>query len=154
MMIIFYFVFFFFHINISMEKKKGKPCQFLVPWHSCFSKLGIFFFFSVFMVIVMLFYSFKEKAQIQFKGNKTAIMSTNILFLLYIISIHMLLPENKYLKIHIYTYICIYTCLIYVYIYTCIYIYMYICVYIHIYTCMYICVCVCVCASVCVCVCV
>lgn len=27
-----YILFFvFFHINVSMEKKKGKPCQFLVP---------------------------------------------------------------------------------------------------------------------------
>lgn len=40
--------------------------------------------------------------------EKTAIMSTNILFLLYISSIHMLLPENKYLNIYIYIYIKIY----------------------------------------------
>lgn len=54
-------------------------------------------------------------------------MSTNILFLLYISSIHMLLPENKYLNIYIY--MCIYTSIylyIFIYIYTYIYIYRYI----------------------------
>lgn len=67
-------------------------------------QLGFLFFFFLFIVI-MLFYSFKRKAQNLDSKGKTAIMSTNILFLLYISSIHMLLPENKYLNIYIYIYI-------------------------------------------------
>ena len=37
----------FFPVFFSYQcfnEKKGKPRQFLVPWHSCFSKLGIFLF--------------------------------------------------------------------------------------------------------------
>lgn len=61
-MIIFYLSFFCF-LFISMSQwKKGKPCQFLVPWHSCFSELGFFLFVSM-VIVLMLFYSSKEKAQ-------------------------------------------------------------------------------------------
>lgn len=53
MMIIFYFVFFsvFFSYQCFNEKK-GKPRQFLVPWHSCFSKLGFYFCFHGYNVIL------------------------------------------------------------------------------------------------------
>lgn len=70
----------------------------------------------------MLFYSLKERHKILIQREKTAIMSTNNLFLLYISSIHMLLPENKYLNIYIYIHLYIY---IYIYIYINIYKYRY-----------------------------
>lgn len=67
-MIIFYFVFFsvFFSYQCFNEKK-GKPRQFLVPWHSCFSKLG---FFVSMVIVMMLFYSSKERHKISIQREK------------------------------------------------------------------------------------
>lgn len=84
-------------------KKRINPVSF---WYLDIPVFSVRHFCLVIMVIViMLFYSFKERHKILIQREKTAIMSTNILFLLYISSIHMLLPENKYLNIYIYIYI-------------------------------------------------
>lgn len=85
------------------NKKSGKAHQFLVPWHSCFSK---FFGFLCFhgLLVWCYFTVLKKGTKYQFKGKKTAIMPTNILF--YCISVVFTcfcLKTNTW----IYMYVCI-----------------------------------------------
>lgn len=101
-MIIFCFCLIFCFLFIAVfQGKKENPVSFWYRDIPVFCKLGI----SFMVIVIILFYSSKERHKFQFKGKKTAIMSTNILSSLYISSIHMLLPENKYLNIYIYKYI-------------------------------------------------
>lgn len=109
--IFFFFVFILFSFFISVSqwttttttKVRGKAHQFLVPWHSCFSK---FFGFLCFrgLLVWCYFTVLKKGTKYQFKGKKTAIMPTNILF--YCISVVFTcfcLKTNTW----IYMYVCI-----------------------------------------------
>lgn len=108
-MILFYFVFtlfsFFFHISVSMNKnttKKGKsPSVFGTVTFLFFQVFGFLCFNGL---LVWSYTVLKKGTKYQFKGKKTAIMPTNILF--YCISVVFTcfcLKTNTW----IYMYVCI-----------------------------------------------